>query len=78
MRKGTHQWASGTHVVGGLAEVTEGRDGKGEGAVDVLGQLLGGAVRLGDVGGERGRHVEFVVLGLRMSLYVEKNELTWV
>lgn len=50
------QWVSYTHVVGGLAEVTKGRDGQGEGAVDVLGQLLGAAVRLGDVGGERGRH----------------------
>lgn len=46
-----------TYVVGGLAQVTESRDGKGEGAVDILDDLLGGAVRLGDIGGERGRHV---------------------
>jgi hypothetical protein len=46
-----------TYVVGGLAQVTEGRDGKGEGAVDILDNLLGGAVGLGDIGGERGRHV---------------------
>lgn len=45
-----------THVVGGLAQVTESRDGKGEGAVDIPGQLLGAAVRLGDIGGERGGH----------------------
>lgn len=43
-----------TYVVGGLAQVTESRDGKGQGLLD---DLLGGAVRLGDVGGERGRHV---------------------
>ena len=46
-----------TYVVGGLAQVTESRDGKGEGAVDILDDLLGAAVRLGDIGGERGRHV---------------------
>jgi hypothetical protein len=46
-----------TYVVGGLAQVTESRNGKGEGAVDILDDLLGGAVRLGDIGGERGRHV---------------------
>ena len=46
-----------TYVVGGLAQVTEGRDGKGEGAVDILDDLLGGAVGLGDIGGERRRHV---------------------
>lgn len=46
-----------TYVVGGLAQVTEGRDGKGEGAVDILDDLLGAAVGLGDIGGERGRHV---------------------
>jgi hypothetical protein len=45
-----------THVVGGLAQVTESRDGEGEGAVDIASELLGAAVRLGDVGGERGRH----------------------
>ena len=45
-----------THVVGGLAQVTESRDGKGEGAVDIPGQLLGAAVGLGDIGGERGGH----------------------
>ena len=43
-----------TYVVGGLAQVTESRDGKGQGLLD---DLLGGAVRLGDIGGERGRHV---------------------
>ena len=43
-----------TYVVGGLAQVTESRDGKGQGLLD---DLLGGGVRLGDVGGERGRHV---------------------
>jgi hypothetical protein len=46
-----------TYVVGGLAQVTEGRNGKSEGAVDILDNLLGGAVGLGDIGGERGRHV---------------------
>ena len=46
-----------TYVVGGLAQVTESRDGKGEGAVDILDELLGGAVGLGDIGRERGRHV---------------------
>lgn len=45
-----------TYVVGGLAEVTEGRDGEGDGLVDVLGELLGAAEGLGDVGGERRRH----------------------
>ena len=43
-----------TYVVGGLAQVTESRDGKGQGLLD---DLLGGAVRLGDIGGERGRDV---------------------
>jgi hypothetical protein len=53
-----------THVVGGLAQVTESRDGKGKGAVDILGQLLGAAVGLGDIGGERGGHfVWFAVCG---------------
>ena len=46
-----------TYVVGGLAQVTESRDGKGEGAVDIPGQLLGAAVGLGDIGGERGGHL---------------------
>ena len=32
-----------TYVVGGLAKVTESRNGHGEGAVDVVGQLLGRA-----------------------------------
>jgi hypothetical protein len=45
-----------TYVVGGLAQVAESRDRKGEGAVDILGELLGGAVGLGDVRRERGRH----------------------
>lgn len=47
-----------THVVGGLAQVTEGRDGESEGTVDLLGELLGAAEGLGDIGGERRRHVE--------------------
>lgn len=46
-----------TYVVGGLAQVTKSRDGKGEGAVDLLDDLLGAAEGLGDIGGERGRHV---------------------
>jgi hypothetical protein len=46
-----------TYVVGGLAQITESRDRQGEGAVDILGQLLGAAVGLGNVRRERGRHV---------------------
>jgi hypothetical protein len=60
-----------TNVVGRLAQVTESWDGEGKGTVDIPGQLLGAAVWLGDIGGERGRHVEesFVLCGrLRMSL----------
>lgn len=52
-----------THVVGSLAKVAEGRDGKGDGLVDVPGELLGAAVGLGDVGGERGGHFEGVCGG---------------
>lgn len=51
-----------THVVGGLAQVTESRDGESEGTVDLLGELLGAAVGLGDVGGKRGGHFEFAVV----------------
>jgi hypothetical protein len=53
-----------TYVVGGLAQVTERRDGKGEGAVDIPGELLGAAVGLRDIGGERGGHFAwFAVCG---------------
>jgi hypothetical protein len=58
-----------TNVVGGLAQVTESRDRKGEGAVDILGELLGGAVRLGNVRRERGRHDWFVVVSGGMGLW---------
>lgn len=65
----------GTHVVGGLAQVTEGRNGHGDGLVDLAGELLGAAVGLGDVGGERSSHREEACkeasvgrLGLRYGL----------
>ena len=62
-----------TNVVGGLAQVTESRDGKGEGAVDIASELLGAAEGLGDVGGERGRHFCVCVLTFWMSLYGEER-----
>lgn len=78
-----------THVVGGLAQVTEGRDGEGDGLVNVLGELLGAAEGLGDVGGERGRHCEeavedaatcgwrWMVLGEWLSIKVKTIRSGW-
>jgi hypothetical protein len=44
-----------------------------EGAVDIASELLGAAVGLGDVGGERGRHFGGCGLTFGMSLYGEER-----